>query len=498
MTGAEQVLIEDWCQQYPSHSIGSLAFGADGALYVSGGDGASFNFADYGQDGSPLNPCGDPPGGVGATLTPPTAEGGALRSQDLRTTGDPATPRRRGPARRPGDRRRRCRTTRSRSAPTRTRAGSSPTACATRSGSPIRPGHRARSGSATSAGTTGRRSTASSHPTDAAVDNFGWPCYEGAGRQGGYDGANLSICENLYAPATGAVAAPYFAYNHSAKVVPGETCPTGSSSIAGARVLPRAATTRPSYDGALFFADYSRDCIWVMPTGANGLPDPASDRDVRRRRRRTRSTSQIGPGGDLFYVDFDGGTIRRITLRRARTSRRSPSRPATPTTRRRAADRRVRRHAARATRTPATRSPTPGTSTATARSTTRPPRTADVHLHAAGHLHRPACASPTRTARPTPTSVTITAGNTPPDRDDRRAGRRHDLEGRRRRSPSPARATDAAGGHAPARRRSRWSLDPAPLPVELPRAPAADVRRASPAARSSPRTTSTRRTSSCA
>ena len=65
MTGPEQVLIEDWCQQYPSHSIGSIAFGADGALYVSGGDGASFNFADYGQDGSPLNPCGDPPGGVG-------------------------------------------------------------------------------------------------------------------------------------------------------------------------------------------------------------------------------------------------------------------------------------------------------------------------------------------------------------------------------------------------------------------------------------------------
>ena len=32
--GTEQVLIEDWCQQYPSHSIGTLAFGADGALYV--------------------------------------------------------------------------------------------------------------------------------------------------------------------------------------------------------------------------------------------------------------------------------------------------------------------------------------------------------------------------------------------------------------------------------------------------------------------------------
>ena len=35
MVGTEQVLIEDWCQQYPSHSIGSLDFGPDGELYVS-------------------------------------------------------------------------------------------------------------------------------------------------------------------------------------------------------------------------------------------------------------------------------------------------------------------------------------------------------------------------------------------------------------------------------------------------------------------------------
>jgi glucose/arabinose dehydrogenase len=134
MTGSEQVLVEDWCQQYPSHSIGTVEFGADGKLYASGGDGASFNFADWGQDGSPLNPCGDPPGGPGAALSPPTAEGGALRSQDLRTSGDPvsldgsvirvdpATGRPR-------------RTTRWPAVPTRTPGGSSPTGCATPSAS---------------------------------------------------------------------------------------------------------------------------------------------------------------------------------------------------------------------------------------------------------------------------------------------------------------------------------------------------------------------------
>ena len=89
MTGAEQVLVEDWCQQYPSHSVGSLAFGADGALYVTGGDGASFNFTDYGQDGSPSTPAVTRPAGR-PILVPPTAEGGALRSQDVRTSADPA------------------------------------------------------------------------------------------------------------------------------------------------------------------------------------------------------------------------------------------------------------------------------------------------------------------------------------------------------------------------------------------------------------------------
>ncbi len=42
-------LVEDWCQQFPSHSLGSLAFGPEGALYVTGGDGASFNGPDYGR-----------------------------------------------------------------------------------------------------------------------------------------------------------------------------------------------------------------------------------------------------------------------------------------------------------------------------------------------------------------------------------------------------------------------------------------------------------------
>src|SRR5262249_25798612 len=84
-TASEQVLIEDWCQQFPSHSVGSLAFGADGKLYVTGGDGGSFNNMDWGQFGgtsgsppliTPQNPRRDPPVPVGGNQVPPPPRGG--------------------------------------------------------------------------------------------------------------------------------------------------------------------------------------------------------------------------------------------------------------------------------------------------------------------------------------------------------------------------------------------------------------------------------------
>jgi PKD repeat protein len=309
MTGNEQVLVEDWCQQYPSHSIGTVDFGEDGKLYASGGDGASFNFADWGQDGTPLNPCGDPPGGVGATLSPPTAEGGALRSQDLRTTADPVT-----------------------------LDGAiirvDPT---TGAGLPDNPLAASTDANARRIIAYGMRNPFRFTPrpnTDElwvgdvgwndweeinkltvgqGLKNFGWPCYEGAGRQAGYDAANLSICETLYG-SPGAVTAPYHTYHHSARVVPNETCPTGSSSIAGLEFeFAAAQNSYPAeYDGALFFADYSRDCIWVMEKGADGQPAPGLIRTFVAGAANPVNLEN-GPGGDLFYVDFDGGTIRRIT-----------------------------------------------------------------------------------------------------------------------------------------------------------------------------------------
>ena len=194
--GAETVLIEDFCQQYPSHSVGTIDFGPDGMLYVSAGDGASFNWADYGQDGSPVNPCGDPPG---ATLTPPTPRAArcarrasaAPRPRPPRSTARScACTRTRAPPR-PATRRS--------ATPTRSAAGSSPTASATRSASPSAPA-RARSGPATSAGTLTRRSTA--RRTSRRSATTAGPATRARAGMGSYDSLNLTSCETLYSAGT--------------------------------------------------------------------------------------------------------------------------------------------------------------------------------------------------------------------------------------------------------------------------------------------------------
>src|SRR5215210_1530891 len=314
MIGNEQVLIEDWCQQYPSHSIGSLAFGSDGALYVSGGDGANFNAVDYGQGGgssgspTPKNPCGDPPGGVGATLTPPTAEGGALRSQDLRTSGDPVglsgSILRVDPA--TGN-----------ALPDNPLIGNSdPNArriIAYGLRNPfrftMRPGTNELWLGDVGWGTW-EEIDRITNPTDSTVENFGWPCYEGNGRQPGYDSQNLNICENLYAQA-GAVSAPHFAYTHGAQVA-GESCPTSNGSSISGMAFYKGGPYPDEYDGALFFGDHSRQCIWVMTKGTNGLPDPGSVKPFGMGADNPVDL-QLGPNGDLFYLDFDRGLLRRIT-----------------------------------------------------------------------------------------------------------------------------------------------------------------------------------------
>jgi glucose/arabinose dehydrogenase len=297
--GSEQVMIEDWCQQYPSHSIGSLAFGPDGQLYASGGDGASFNWVDYGQGGGIINRCADPPN-----------EGGALRSQDMRTTSDPVT----------------LDGTVIRIDPN-TGAGSTGNPFASSSDANarrivayglrnpfrinFRPGTRE-----LWAGDVGwnewEEINTLADASDAVAENFGWPCYEGTPRQPGYDNQNLPICETLYGQ-NNAVTAPFYTYRHSDHVIPGESCPIGGSAIAGLSFAFYGGGPYPAeYDGALFFADYTRRCIWAMERGGTTRPSPSNIKGFVGGAANPVEL-QIGPDdGNLYYVDIGGGTIRRI------------------------------------------------------------------------------------------------------------------------------------------------------------------------------------------
>jgi PKD repeat protein len=148
-------------------------------------------------------------------------------------------------------------------------------------------------------------------PASPPIENFGWPCYEGPDRQPGYDSANLDVCEQLYGEGAGAVVAPHHRYRHADQVVAGEACPTGGSSLAGLAFAPETqGSYPPEYRGALFFADYTRRCIWAMRRGSNGLPDPAQVMTFASGAAQPVDL-RFGPGGDLFYVDL-GGTVRRV------------------------------------------------------------------------------------------------------------------------------------------------------------------------------------------
>ncbi len=313
-TTVKRDLIHDWCGQYPSHTVGDLVFGRDGALYVSGGDGASFTFTDWGQDGSPVNPCGDPPGGVGGSMTPPTAQGGALRSQDLRTATDPVTLD--GTVIRVDP-------DTGAALPTNPNAGAT-TANARRI---VAYGFRNPFRITARPGTddiwlgdvgAGTWEEINRIPSPAgALRNYGWPCYEGAGRQPAFDAADLSICENLYAQA-GAHTGPYFAYRHDQPINGADTCAfaAGSSGSGVSFAFSSGGAYPPEYDGALFFADYTRRCIWSITRGADGLLNRDGVRPFVSNAAGPVDL-EMSPAGELFYVDMAGGTIRRVVHRPA-------------------------------------------------------------------------------------------------------------------------------------------------------------------------------------
>jgi len=307
MVNPEHVLIEAWCQQFPSHSVDGVVFGNDGALYVSAGEGSNFDVADYGQFGNPLNPCGDPPVGLGGAQTPPGAEGGALRAQSVqRTPGEPAvlngTVLRVDPIS-------------GQPLPDNPLVGSGIPGAERIIAYGLRNPFRLAPRPGTNEmwiGDVGwnvwEEIDRIADTSDAVVENFGWPCYEGLAPQPSFQAINLDQCRHLYQQ-VGTVTAPTFAYNHSQTIVDGEPCQTGGSSVSGLAFY-QGGSYPSLYDGALFFADYARSCIWTMLPDATGTPDP--NQRMNFVIGANAVDLKIGPGGDLYYVDFNTGTVHRV------------------------------------------------------------------------------------------------------------------------------------------------------------------------------------------
>src|SRR6185436_2905414 len=143
--------------------------------------------------------------------------------------------------------------------------------------------------------------------SDGLVENFGWPCYEGTATTA-Y--ASTALCTDLYQQPL-LITPPFYTFDHAQPVVAGDGCGTGTGSIS-ALAFYGGGGYPAAYQDALFFADASRNCIWAMLKGAGGLPDPTT-RSLVLSGASSPVDLRPGAGGDLFYVDQDGGSVRRIS-----------------------------------------------------------------------------------------------------------------------------------------------------------------------------------------
>lgn len=310
----QTVLAEDWCQQFSSHSIGDLHFGPEGALYVSGGDGASFTSADYGQLGNTPNPCGDPPEPAGTALEPPDSEGGALRSQNMHNLAgkilrvDPDT----------GE-----------GWPGNPLIGNiegedkdTKRIVAAGFRNPFRFTFDPQTGElyTDNVGSSEIEEIDRFPAPPSDLYNSGWPCFEGPDEQFQFKVLGLDVCEALYGEEPPSTSEPFFYYSHGQSVVPDDECPIEYGSALGGISFYEGDAYPPEYKGALFITDAVRGCVWVIFPGEDGRPDAdTAERFMREGRIYPAVDIEEGPDESLYYADLFGdeeygpGAIHKIT-----------------------------------------------------------------------------------------------------------------------------------------------------------------------------------------
>lgn len=329
--GPEQVLFQNdatagICFQSPSHNVDHLAFGGDGRLYSTVGEGASFGGPDYGQNGGkkpsttnpiiPANPCNDAPNYRGTANSPTTGEGGALRSQGVRSTSaDGYTPLNgsllrmdkhtgQAPADNPlvgngvpGDDR----------------------VVAFGLRNPFRFNFRPGTNEVWIGDVGWNDFEELDHAVvgpGQPVPNFGWPCFEGPGRQPAFDALDNRLCETLYADVDAGRASkvgttsgispyvqPTFPIPHDQSL--------GGCRVGNAAVIAGVFTSATNWPAGLrnsyVFGDYGAACVYAAPLNAQGNPD------FSRLNTLVVGTGVVDVGlttdGSAMWVDIGSGEV---------------------------------------------------------------------------------------------------------------------------------------------------------------------------------------------
>ncbi len=296
--GPPETLLSGWCQQFRSHSVGDLVFAGDGALYVTGGDGAGADSVDTGQYGHAYwggNPCGDP-----------ADEGGALRAQDPVSPADPAgfngALLRIDPA-----------TGAALPDNPLTGAGSSDDDRIIAYGlrNPFRFAVDPDTGAiylADVGWNTFEEVDRVADATDSLIENFGWPCREGAAAQPGYAGTALCQVVGTGGDPIGTLTDPFLAIGHASPPGPSR-CDASGSFLTG---IVFSGNSYPApWAGSLFVTDGGSGCMWAMPRDGGGAPDPAAI--VTFPVRLLGAVALIdGPGGEIYYPNLFRGRIHRL------------------------------------------------------------------------------------------------------------------------------------------------------------------------------------------
>lgn len=284
--GGAQTLIENWYQEYPSHSVGDLRFDAAGGLLVSVGDGGAYDNPDfYLGPGSP--PSVEHEGGAfraqdpGELASAPWASGRVLRVDPDALARDPwLDPRTPSPH-----------------VQELARGLRNPFRLAERP--------HTRELWVVDVGWNSWEELNRILASQPAPVNFGWPCWEGPMPTRGFQ--DSPRCAALLA---GGATPPWYTYAHGEPILTQVPLRGGSGALTSL-LFVEDAPYPGVFRAALYLADVVQGLVWALPTDADGMPDPARATLVLGAAASPVHLVQ-GPDRKVYVLSYATGALNRL------------------------------------------------------------------------------------------------------------------------------------------------------------------------------------------